>query len=322
MKVMAFLTMSVLLIMVTVVACGGGKEAPTPPTVTTSDATNIIATEAKLNGNLSDLGTASSVNVSFVWGTTSGGPYPNETTPQAMSAPGAFSFDLTDLTPGTTYSLQAKAVGDGTSYGTENIFITAVNFPDANLETAIREAINNPEGLLYPYDLKYLTELEASERDISNLAGLEYCVNLQELHLNDNNISDLSPLSGLTNLHGLWLWGNNINDISPLSGLTNLESLVLANNNISDISPLAALTTLNWLDLVSNNISDISPLSGLTNLDWLPLGGNNISDISPLVANSGLSEEDFVSLEGNPLDTTSINVYIPQLRERGVDVQL
>jgi len=322
MKVTAFLTMSVLLIMVTVVACGGGKEAPTPPTVTTSDATNIIATEAKLNGNLSDLGTASSVNVSFVWGTTSGGPYPNETAPQAMNTPGAFSFDLTGLTPGTVY-FQAKAVGDGTSYGVEKSFVIPVTFPDSNLEAAIREAINKPEGLIYISDLESLTDLIAIQRGISDLTGLEYCKNLQyKLDLQGNNISDISPLAGLANLQGLDLNDNNISDISPLAGLTNLEWLVFTDNNISDISPLAGLTSLKSLDLVHNNISDISPLARLTNLDWLPLGGNNISDISPLVANSGLSEGDFVHLGGNPLSTMSVNVYIPQLRERGVDVQL
>jgi hypothetical protein len=38
------------------------------------------------------------------------------------------------------------------------------------------------------------------------------------------------------------------------------------------------------------------------------------------VANSGLSVGDTVNLSGNPLSTTSINVYIPQLIARGVDV--
>jgi len=48
---------------------------------------------------------------------------------------------------------------------------------------------------------------------------------------------------------------------------------------------------------------------------------NSISDISPLVENSGLSEGDTVDLGDNPLSATSINVYIPQLEERGVDVR-
>ena len=53
----------------------------------------------------------------------------------------------------------------------------------------------------------------------------------------------------------------------------------------------------------------------------LDLDDNNISDISPLVANSGLSAGDTVDLKDNPLSTTSANVYIPQLEQRGVFVE-
>ena len=269
-----------------------------PPVVSTNDATSVAIDIVRLNGTLDDLGTALSVSTSFVWGTTLGGPYPNETALEIMDTRKAYSFDLVGLTPGTYY-FQAKAVGDGVSYGVEKGFTIPVTFPDSNLEVAIGEAINKPEGAIYLSDLQSLTDLVASQKDISDISGLEYCSNLQGLDLQDNNISD----------------------ISPINGLTRLESLVLTDNSVSDISPLAGLTNLKWLDLVHNNISDISPLTDLTSLDWLPLGGNSISDISPLVMNSGLSEGDFVHLGGNPLSDESINVYIPQLLERGVNVQ-
>ncbi len=100
------------------------EEAVTPPTVTTNDAGNIELDSARLNGSLDDLGSATSVDVSFEWGQTPGGPYPHETTPQAMSATGAFSFDLTPLIPNTTYYFRARAAGDGTSYGIEKNFTT------------------------------------------------------------------------------------------------------------------------------------------------------------------------------------------------------
>ena len=96
--------------------------------------------------------------------------------------------------------------------------------------------------------------------------------------------------------------------------------LALIKSNISDISPLAGLTNLQGLFLTSNNISDISPLAGLTNLETLDLTGNNISDLSPLVANSGLSVGDTVNLWSNPLSTASVDIYIPQLEQRGVDI--
>ncbi len=200
-------------------------------------------------------------------------------------------------------------------------------FPDENLEAAIRDALGKPVGEEITVDeLANLITLSAEGSpitdlsDITDLSGLEYCTNLTKLGLGENQISDISVLAGLTNLESLGLGNNNISNISVLAGLTNLESLDLGNNNISDISVLAGLTNLESLDLWWNQISDLSALAGLTNLESLDLGDNNISDISALVANSGRWVGDIVWLQSNPLSTTSVDVYIPQLEQRGVTV--
>jgi len=49
---------------------------------------------------------------------------------------------------------------------------TQVTFPDANLEAAIRDAINKPEGPIFTFDLDGLTSLNAF--GITDLTGLEY----------------------------------------------------------------------------------------------------------------------------------------------------
>ena len=113
---------------------------------------------------------------------------------------------------------------------------------------------------------------------------------------------------------------NRISDISPLANLTNLTILYLDNNKISDITHLANLTDLKDLHLNINNIEDITPLANLTNLTRLYLHGNKIIDISPLSTNTGLSDGDTVELSYNPLSTTSVNNYIPELEARGVKV--
>ena len=102
----------------------------TPPTVVTSDASSVTADSARLNGNLSNLGSSSTVNVSFQWG-TSPESYTNETIPQTMGATGPFNFDLTGLNSGSTYYFRAKAVGYGTHYGEGKSFTTtgSVNHP-------------------------------------------------------------------------------------------------------------------------------------------------------------------------------------------------
>ena len=98
----------------------------TPPTVTTDNATNILAASARLNGNLTSLGTAGSVTVSFVWGTTAGGPYPSLTDNQTMTSSGAFSANLSGLGAVKTYFYKAKVVVNGGTpiYGTEKTFTT------------------------------------------------------------------------------------------------------------------------------------------------------------------------------------------------------
>jgi hypothetical protein len=100
-------------------------QMPDPPVVTTNDATEVTVNSAILNGSLTSLGTATTVNVSFQYGTTPG-VYTSETTAQAMATKGSFFFNLTGLNPGTIYYFRAKVVGDLnlTSYGAEKSFTT------------------------------------------------------------------------------------------------------------------------------------------------------------------------------------------------------
>ena len=135
-----------------------------------------------------------------------------------------------------------------------------VDIPDANLRAAISEALNGAP--ITQASMRRLTTLDARDRQIVRLTGLEYATNLKELSLVYNNISDLTPLTGLR-LTELWLWDNLVTDLSPLFNMTTLTHLDLGYNRISDISPLDKLTRLKWLELSGNQISDITPLSNL-----------------------------------------------------------
>jgi hypothetical protein len=108
----------------------------TAPSVTTNDVTSVATTSATLNGELSSLGTASSINVSFEWGAATGS-YAHTTADQARTSTGAFSADLTGLTPGTTYYYRAKADGDGDAvYGAEKTFTTLTTPPSLTTGSA------------------------------------------------------------------------------------------------------------------------------------------------------------------------------------------
>lgn len=173
-----------------------------------------------------------------------------------------------------------------------------VNIPDPGLEAAIRDALSKPAGDITDTDLAGLIFLPAGGRGITDLTGLEYCVNMLGAELYDNSITDLGPLAGLTRL----------------------ERLYLSENNISDLGPLAGLTSLWRVALHTNNISNLGPLAGLTNLEYLNLWRNSISDIQPLVDNAGLDGGDQVGLRQNPLSCKAITVDIPILQGRGVAV--
>jgi internalin A len=217
-----------------------------------------------------------------------------------------------------------------------------VIFVDPNLESIIRETINKFTGTIYASDLISMTKLEAIDKGISDLSGLEFCVNLEELSFWNNNINIISPLAGLTNLKELSLaqnhityidalanltslkylslWENEIRDISALTNLTNLQTLRMWDNDVSDISPLSNLRRLDYLALSNNNITDINPLAGLTNLSSLGLSDNSVADIQALVENQGLSTGDSINLRNLPLNSTSLNYHIPTLQARGVEI--
>ena len=107
------------------------------PSVTTNDATGVTTNGATLNGDLTSIGTSRSLRVSFWWGTSSVSlasenetqyqyetiPYPNETTAEVRKSAGTFSFELTRLSPNTTYYFRAIA-DRGTGCGSEKTFTT------------------------------------------------------------------------------------------------------------------------------------------------------------------------------------------------------
>ena len=171
---------------------------------------------------------------------------------------------------------------------TTNIILV---IPDPNLRAVIAEVLDKEDANapITLQEMATLTILRASNRDIKDLTGLEFAINLEELHANDNyKITDLSPLSDLINLRILSIYNNPIESLSPIAGLVNLERLLIIGDHISDISPLAGFVKLRHFLTWGNPISDLSPLAGLTQLNSLDICGADNPDISPLAQLTGL----------------------------------
>ena len=177
---------------------------------------------------------------------------------------------------------------DGVSLATEQIAPSEIWMPDPALWMEVRGELGLlPDIPLTKEKMQELTYLNAQNRGITDITGLEFATNLRELHIGRNPITDLYPLSNLTTLESLHIWNLSPRtpnlDLRPLARLINLEALSLERNGISDIRLLAGLKKLRLLHLTSNQIEDISPLSGLTELRTLWLKENPVKDLSPLI---------------------------------------
>jgi Leucine-rich repeat (LRR) protein len=137
---------------------------------------------------------------------------------------------------------------------------TAVNVPDKNLNRALHVALDVPlDSPLTDDDLSKLAVLNASAQGITDLTGLEYCINLVKADLSSNLIQTLEPLKSLVKL--AWL--------SLASCCEQPDTL--------DLAPIESLTALRYLDVRTNQLVSIDPVPQFTRLESLFLDGNELS---------------------------------------------
>ena len=104
--------------------------------------------------------------------------------------------------------------------------------------------------------------------------------------------------------------------------IAKFTTLFAFGSGVSDLTGIDGFHALKDLNLASNRITDITALRKLSSLSNVDLSDNRISDISPLVESSGFDEGGWISLTGNPLNEESVNKHIPDLLERGIEVEL
>ena len=228
---------------------------------------------------------------------------------------------VTALTPDTeSVGLQIIGIdGDRVGYKSFPIDVASllppakvVSIPDPNLAAAVREALNLSAGETFTtHSILNLVGLQARNRGIKDLTGLEYAVNLASLDVDNNPISNLSPLASLTNLRSLILQNTAVSDVSALAHLTQLTRLYLRNTAVSDVSPLANLTQLTTLYLGGTGVSDVSALARLTNLRRLTLRNTAVSDVSPL---ANLTQLTTLYLGGTGVSDVSALARLTNLR--------
>lgn len=133
-------------------------------------------------------------------------------------------------------------------------FFEAVNnlyFGNLNLTLSVSD-LENLDG-----------ELDLSDFEITDLNGIENCVNITSLNLSGNSLVKIHPISVLTKLNNLYLSENRIEDINSLATLSDLTELDISFNEIDDISVLLELKNLKYVNVLNNPISDKSVIDKL-----------------------------------------------------------
>ena len=193
------------------------------------------------------------------------------------------------------------ANGDGTctvtavGVGTATVTVTGTDVPDIKAacqisvdllgNTAFIEAVGDKctwtkEGdgtvKLTPENLTAMaavTELDLSNKGLTDLGGIEYFTGLTDLNLRDNSLTALDVTKNV-NLTTLDLWGNKLTELD-VSKNVNLTTLNLRNNALTalDVTKNTALTDLNC---TGNQLTAID-VSNNTELVDLNLQNNRLT---------------------------------------------
>ena len=209
----------------------------------------------------------------------------NLTDTPLMGGTGWDTLWIDDLQPGDAGAYRVRVwdeFGVANSRTVTLRVVTNVAFMDPNLEQAVCDRLGIPSGPISLTQIASMNWLEAVNRGITNLSGLEAAVNLDWLALGWNpDIASFAPLALLPNLAQLHLSACNLTNLGFLATLAPLRALSLDENPVEDISVLAAHPQLVFLNLSHDRgITDFSALNNLTNLDEFHLGNCGVTNIS------------------------------------------
>ncbi len=199
-------------------------------------------------------------------------------------------------------------VGNGLSMHVEittgdyGVAINEYNFPDQKLRDYLLSKDYGADALLTEDEIAAITELDAQNRNIASLEGIQYLRNLTYLnvsgnHLTDEGFSDLMAyLPNLTELYfddnesitrfdafantklrTLSGWGCALTTLD-VRGLTELEELYCDDNRLTFLN-LTENPMLRRLQCNGNQFTEIYGLDSLINLRSLDVSGNQLSTL-------------------------------------------
>jgi peptidoglycan/xylan/chitin deacetylase (PgdA/CDA1 family) len=117
------------------------------------------------------------------------------------------------ISPETLQEIIAEAKKLDLEFYTTAEIAGVAAFIDKNLESCVRKNISNPDDpWISISELSKIKELDLSGKNISNLDGIQYFLNLEKLNLKDNKISDIRILGKLKKLRDLDYTNNPVDN--------------------------------------------------------------------------------------------------------------
>lgn len=219
---------------------------------------------------------------------------------------------LTRLTALTTLSMQGVSVADYVLEDLQAAMPQCRIFNDSTVEGARPISLG---GVAFTEDVELL---DLSNRGISDISKLSYCLKLQELNLSGNPLESLDTLQGLPQLSVLYLSNTGLEDgdLDFLCSFQRLTYLDLTENPSLTAEGLERLKTalpyceiyhdevyftvelggqvltsdMQAVDLTGCGLTSVAGLETFLELRRLVLYGNGLTDLSPLSGLTGMEE--------------------------------
>lgn len=180
--------------------------------------------------------------------------------------------------------------------------------PDPNFEQALIDLgydTGAPNGSVATSSIDTITFLNISNKNISNLIGLEDFTSLSTLSCGFNSLTTLNTSQNIY-LESLYCYGNALIDID-VSNNSNLTSLNCYGNQLTSLNLNTNLTSL----ICTNNQLTSLDVSNNSNLDVLIVSDNQLTNLN-LNLNSNLSSLDCSNNQLTSLDVSN-NTFLRSL---------
>ena len=177
--------------------------------------------------------------------------------------------------------------------------IDKTNFPDDNFWNYLLEQDYGKDGVLTDEEIRNITVMDVSEKEIKSLKGIEYFTALRTLNCSDNELTELD-ISGNTALDTLDCRYNELTALD-VSKNTALRSLDCSINELTELD-LSKNTALTHLSCDDNKLTALD-ISKKTELTYLSCDFNELTALD-VSKNTALT---VLSCSGNSLTSLDIS---------------